>query len=112
MADRMNRPCKHAGCPDLTRDKTGYCDAHRLNQDKRRGTARERGYTRDWERESKAYLAEHPLCVTCESEGLFKAAKVVDHRIPHRGNPVLFWDKSNWQSMCKRHHDMKTASGQ
>jgi len=30
---------------------------------------------------------------------------VVDHKIPHRGNPELFWDERNLQSVCKRWHD-------
>ena len=32
----------------------------------------------------------------------------VDHIIPHRGDQKLFWDKSNWQALCHRHHSMKT----
>jgi 5-methylcytosine-specific restriction endonuclease McrA len=24
----------------------------------------------------------------------------------------LFWDKTNWQALCKRCHDQKTATGQ
>jgi 5-methylcytosine-specific restriction protein A len=36
-------------------------------------------------------------------------AIVVDHIIPHKGNYKLFWDKSNWQSLCKSCHDKKTA---
>jgi 5-methylcytosine-specific restriction protein A len=38
-----------------------------------------------------------------------RAASLVDHRRPHRGNLVLFWDNSNWQSMAKDCHDKKTA---
>ena len=37
------------------------------------------------------------------------AAQVVDHIIPHRGDPSLMWDESNWQSLCKPCHDSKTA---
>ena len=33
---------------------------------------------------------------------------VVDHIRPHRGDPVLFWDEKNWQSLCKSCHDKKT----
>ncbi|WP_456297628.1 HNH endonuclease signature motif containing protein [Kineothrix alysoides] len=35
-------------------------------------------------------------------------ATVVDHVIPHRGDPILFWDKRNWQPLCKTCHDKKT----
>jgi len=41
----------------------------------------------------------------CERDGRVQGASVVDHRIPHKGDPVLFWDESNWQSLCKSHHD-------
>jgi 5-methylcytosine-specific restriction protein A len=30
---------------------------------------------------------------------------VVDHRIPHRGDPDLFWDEDNLQSVSKEYHD-------
>jgi 5-methylcytosine-specific restriction endonuclease McrA len=72
--------------------------------DKRRPSARERGYTKDWERESKAFLAAHPVCIACGSP-----ATVVDHLIPHRGNQKLFWMRENWRPMCKPCHDRKTA---
>jgi len=60
-----------------------------------RGSARERGYTRKWERARKAYLAEHPLCVECEKQGDVTPATDVDHIVKHDGNPVLFWDQDN-----------------
>lgn len=37
-------------------------------------------------------------------------AEVVDHIQSHKGDMRLFWDESNWQPLCKRHHDIKTAS--
>ena len=30
---------------------------------------------------------------------------VVDHIIPHRGDPALFWDEGNLQSVSKAWHD-------
>jgi len=33
------------------------------------------------------------------------AASVVDHIVAHRGDQELFWDQSNWQSLCKPCHD-------
>lgn len=41
----------------------------------------------------------------CREQGLITAATVVDHKIPHKGDYVLFWDSTNWQSLCKLHHD-------
>lgn len=37
--------------------------------------------------------------------GIVEPATVVDHVIPHEGDEVLFWDESNWQSLCKTCHD-------
>ncbi|MGI6721758.1 MAG: HNH endonuclease [Anaerovoracaceae bacterium] len=30
--------------------------------------------------------------------------------VPHRGDQKLFWDRSNWQSLCKSCHDSKTMT--
>lgn len=70
-----------------------------------RPSARQRGYTWKWDKARVTYLSHHPLCIMCEREGRVTAAKVVDHIIPHKGDQSLFWDKANWQSLCKPHHD-------
>jgi 5-methylcytosine-specific restriction enzyme A len=51
------------------------------------------------------FLVEHPTCVYCERMGKVQAASVVDHIIPHKGDSTLFWDRDNWQQLCKRCHD-------
>lgn len=72
--------------------------------DKRGSTAR--GYTYEWQRARLDYLAEHPLCVMCKAAGRVSEATIVDHRTPHRGDQVLFWDRSNWQALCVNCHSM------
>lgn len=62
-------------------------------------------YTYRWQKVRLMFLAVNPLCVMCESENRYVLAQVVDHITPHRGDETLFWDQSNWQSLCKRHHD-------
>jgi 5-methylcytosine-specific restriction protein A len=47
--------------------------------------------------------------VPCAAAGRLAPATVVDHVVPHRGDPVLFWDENNWAPSCKRCHDRKTA---
>ena len=95
------------------RDGSGRCPRHvRLEAkalDARRGTAHERGYSAAWQRARLGWLAAHPLCVRCEAAGVVEAATVVDHIVPHRGDKTLFWDRDNWQSLCDRHHNVKTA---
>lgn len=122
------RPCTHPGCSALVRDGSGRCEKHkrveRQRLDERRGTAHERGYTSAWQRARAAFLQKHPLCVQCAEVPRVNAATVVDHVIPHRlkealdsGDAVriaaakaLFWDRQNWQPLCKPHHDRKTAT--
>jgi 5-methylcytosine-specific restriction endonuclease McrA len=75
--------------------------------DKARGTAAARGYDAQWQRESKAFLArpENQRCA-CSCG---KLADVVDHRTPHKGDMLLFWDRANWQPMNRACHSRKTA---
>lgn len=79
--------------------------------DARRGSRHERNYNSRWVKAREAWLRKYPLCKECERHGYITAATVVDHIMPHRGDKVLFWDKTNWQSLCKTHHDEKTAKG-
>lgn len=64
----------------------------------------QRGYGYKWQKAREGYLAKHPLCVYCQREGLVTVATVVDHIRPHRGDMALFWDPTNWQSLCSTHH--------
>jgi 5-methylcytosine-specific restriction enzyme A len=105
------RPCTHPGCPELTNG--GPCELHKrqaMSQyNGRRGSAASMGYDRRWRNARKRYLSENPLCLECRKAGVVTAAEVVDHRIPHKGDMRLFWDRTNWQPLCRRHHDEKTA---
>lgn len=115
MPPRAKKPCRKWGCNELVVG-VGYCDAHKKQRgrewDSRRGTSAERGYGHKWRRERLAYLGKHPLCVACLKEGVVRAGNEVDHIVPHRGDSGLFWDVSNWQTLCKSHHSQKTAGGQ
>jgi len=64
------------------------------------------------QRARTAFLRDHPLCTgrACVENGRVTPATVVDHKTPHRGDMALFWDRSNWQSLCKTCHDRKTAT--
>lgn len=104
----MLRPCAQPGCPALV--QKGRCGTHAKQQDRQRGTAQERGYDARWRAARAVFLGEHPCCHVCLAEGRAVAATVVDHVIPHKGDPILFWDRANWAPLCKRHHDQKTAT--
>jgi len=91
----------------------GYCDNHQdkiRKKDRERGTSHQRGYDARWNKARIEHLDEHPLCADCAKRDYITPATVVDHIVPHKGNEVLFWDQSNWQSLCKPCHDRKTAT--
>lgn len=106
-------PCSYPGCHELV-VVGSRCILHRKQEmreyNKRRGSSTVQGYGIQWQRARRTYLAEHPLCVQCRAEGLYRAASVVDHIRPHRGDHTLFWSEDNWQALCKAHHDSKTAT--
>lgn len=104
------KPC--AMC-HVTLTKQHYCDVcyakKNANEREARPSARSRGYGERWRKLSKSFLKQHPVCTYCESDGTVKPATLVDHIIPHRGDPKLFWDESNWQPLCRHHHAVKTG---
>lgn len=103
MPVRAPRICGHCGgvhqsgerCP-----KVAAMDGERKRRfDKKRPSARQRGYTAEWEKESKAFLAVYSSCRRCG-----RAASLVDHITPHKGDRRLFWDRRNWQPLCTPCH--------
>ena len=93
--------------------------ASRKDYDGRRGTAHERGYTSAWQGARDGHLRSHPLCAEHERRGEIEAAAIVDHiKAPKLRDAIesgdadriaearaLFWDRTNWQSLCKFCHD-------
>lgn len=117
MARKSRKVCTKGGCFELALQGEKYCEEHRLTDEekakdynKRRGSAAQRGYDNAWRKARKIFLAKNPFCVRCMLKRLVVPATVVDHIIPHKGNMKLFWDKSNWQALCKACHDKKTIT--
>lgn len=103
--------CSYQGCNK--RVKSGRCEEHkqeaRRQQDSKRGSRRERGYTPTWDKYRLHYLKLNPLCVHCLKNGVYTPATIVDHIIPiDGGNDVLFWPDWNHQSLCHGCHNTKT----
>ncbi|MET3578213.1 5-methylcytosine-specific restriction endonuclease McrA [Mesorhizobium robiniae] len=71
----------------------------RARFDRTRPNARQRGYTREWEKARANFIALHPTCRYCPAP-----ATVVDHVKAHKGNMTLFWNKANWQPLCTPCH--------
>ena len=120
MPDAPKRPCKRCR-KVLTRDPSGYCDQCSVKA-KQRETAKRKHYNkfqRDpvvvkwlnsarYRTRRKAHLEKNPLCVECQQKGKIRKGAILDHIIPHKGNSELFWDESNWQTMCWSCHSSKT----
>lgn len=119
MPTRAPVPCRHSGCRSLA-SRGSYCTEHQADADARARAAKERrsAATREakrlydsprWQRMRAAHLAAHPLCVECAADGALGADVHVDHIRPHDGNPALFFDPGNLQTLCVAHHSRKTA---
>ena len=67
------------------------------------------GYGYRWQKARLIFLRRNPLCSDCRAEGIYAPATEVDHKIPHKGDKRLFWDESNWNGLCEKHHSKKTA---
>jgi len=118
MPAAPRKPCRHPGCCVL--GTTSYCEAHlkakqkevvvrRKQYDAERGNRHQRGYNSRWVRASAVFKIANPICVHCEAKGITTLVYCVDHIVPHCGDMDLFWEVSNWQSLCKKCHDIKTA---
>jgi len=66
--------------------------------------------TKWWYRARAIMRRDHPLCQMCADQGKITPMKVVDHKVPHRGNSILFFNMSNLWSLCKFHHDSVKAA--
>ena len=106
----IQKPCAWKGCKNLT-SNSRYCEQHKPKENKKRNISKEynKWYScTKWKNARKNYLSENPLCVECLRDGTLTPATIVDHIEPHKGNNELFWNRNNWQPLCKKCHDWKT----
>lgn len=61
------------------------------------------GSTR-WRKICSIHLGLNPLCDPCLLSGKETPATIVHHKIPHKGDPKLFWDTENLESVCASCH--------
>lgn len=122
MGVPIRKLCCRPGCDDLSVDQGAHCPFHereRLDKLATRRAGAKRGVeamagavlysTKAWKDARRAFLKRHPLCVDCGGLGLVVEAREVDHIKPHRGDRALFFDRTNWQSLCRSCHSRKTA---
>jgi len=84
-----------------------------------RESSSQRGYGSKWQKARQQFLADNPFCSDHKGRGIDVIATVVDHKIAPRlleakqscdqqtisKAQKLFWDRNNWQSLCKLCHD-------
>lgn len=59
-----------------------------------------------WKGLRRTILREQPFCA---EPGCSELTADVDHIVPIEVNPLLKWDRTNLQGLCKPHHSAKTA---
>jgi len=104
----MLRYCAEPTCGVLVHRGRCAFHARQLERQRPNVTVRQWYYTARWRALRQQVLHDTPVCNDC---GLH-ASRDVDHIIPHRGDPVLFWDAGNLQALCARCHSHKTGIGQ
>ena len=99
-------PCRHPGCPKLTDGL--YCEEHEALH--RGDRARQQAWLQQAVAEGKGKISEGTsfVCSVLKGRSCSDSNPWSSHIRPHRGDPVLFWDEKNWQSLCKPCHDKKT----
>lgn len=112
MALAPSKMCAHPGCSARAMPGENRCAPHldvqrqkeseRQEQyDRRRGTAKSRGYGKEWRKVRDAKLRKEPLCYICRHEGRTTAAAVVHHRDENQYNN----DDDNLMSLCRECHE-------
>jgi 5-methylcytosine-specific restriction protein A len=101
------RFCARPGCPVLV--QSGYCATHRPA---RPAPAYRSWYqTREWRSLRALVLRLKPVCPGVDGVPCGDPTTDVDHRVPHRGDPRLFWNVGNLDAYCHQHHAVKTGRG-
>lgn len=70
-----------------------------------RDSASARGYGTKWQKARDEFLEANPWCRFCAQQGRRTRATVVDHVEPHRRDWSKFWNRSNWQGLCRTCHN-------
>ncbi|QDJ91862.1 HNH endonuclease [Acinetobacter haemolyticus] len=78
-----------------------------------RGLASTKGFKdKAWKAAVVEYVSQNSFCEDCKRRGYVSIAEMVGHKINPNTDRVLFWDKNNWQSLCKPCHTRLIADMQ
>jgi 5-methylcytosine-specific restriction protein A len=108
--------CVVTGCPVMV--ASGRCAEHeaetRRDTDRRRPNGYQRGWSAEWSRFSKKYLAEHPQCESLRCTNLPTWQRPnstdVDHVDGSGRTGARAYDTTNLQALCHSCHSSKTAT--
>ena len=109
MPMRIKKACRFRGCPELTSER--FCEAHRpvTWENDRRGTSRERGYDRAWDKlAALRRKLDCGLCQPCLKENYVVESRTVDHIVPLHVRPDWRLVLENTQVICASCHAKKT----
>lgn len=99
--------CVGGYCPDHVHVKHEAAKRYEAS----RPNAAKRGYGPKWRKARDEFIAQNPLCIDPDALhlGILEPTYQVDHKIPHKGDPKLFWNRRNWQPLCQRCGAHKSA---
>ena len=104
----IKKLCNYPSCQCFAIEGHNYCNEHYVEHKPFENAVRSNEglyNTQAWRTLRKNHLIHNPRCVMCGStENL-----TVDHIIDPRGNPGLFYEENNLQTLCKDCHRLKTA---
>lgn len=104
------RACCVPGCTNYALSGKGRCANHiRKMQTDYREKTNAMYKTGRWREKRRRQLEREPLCRECLKHNELTQATEVDHIVPHKGDKTLFFDDGNLQSLCHKHHSIKTA---
>jgi 5-methylcytosine-specific restriction protein A len=67
-----------------------------------------------WRRLRESILRQYPLCQQClrASPSRITEANTVHHKVPHKGNHLLFLDPNNLEAVCAPCHSGEIQQGE
>ncbi len=106
MSARIQTRCRK--CGKLHRNPDGFCGdgcrPKRTSKPHDPESRKARGYGKRWDRMSRWYLAQHPVCEACGQ----RASTETDHIVPRAVDPAGIFDPDNFQALCSECHKEKT----
>ena len=105
MPYKAVKPCAYHGCSQLVSSR--YCPEHAKVAAKQynrfsRDRERDKFYGGSWKQVRAAFIAAHPLCELCQSEGRLTPAVLVHHKMKLTGGGTNDW--ANLQALCSECH--------